>query len=150
MDNPRERMLASLIGAIGTLVGVLSIQVLPEMLKEDLRPKNPQALLFLVMLVAVGGLGGFVGHWAFLHIAKGDLKKRALLVGGVVGLVIGATTWSLTYLLFDLIFPFHPVRGARRGLIDRSLTNALLAGPLGGVLVALVVARRLIVRGDRG
>lgn len=146
MDGLRERLLATLIGATGTVIGVFAIEVIPELLREDLKWRTPALWIFLSMLLAIGGVGGFLGHWAFLHIAQGDLQKRALFVGGVVGLGIGLLTWLLTYTFFDLLFPFQPVSGARRALIDRSLTNALFGGTLGGVLVALGVARRLRTR----
>lgn len=127
----------------------MAIEVIPRYLQEDLRWRSPSLWIFLSMLVAIGGMGGFFGHWAFLHIALVDLQKRALIVGGVVGLAIGLLTWLLTYLFFDLLFPFRPVPGARQALIDRSLTNALFGGTLGGVLVALGIARRLRTRPSR-
>lgn len=143
MDGLRERLLATLIGAIGTTFGVMAIEVIPRYLQEDLRWRSPQMWIFLAMLLVIGGTGGSFGHWAFLHIARGDLEKRAIIVGGSVGLLIGLSTWLMTFLLFDVMFPFEVVPGARLALIDRSLTNALFGGTLGGVLVSLAVARHL-------
>lgn len=142
MDSPRERLLAALLGGVGTLVGVLLIQVIPQMTRYGLKVHQPNAIWFILMLLAVGGTGGFVGHWLFLYTAKGPIEGRAVTVGTSVGATIGLVTWAATFFFPRIFFPFAMFSDA----IDKLrpvITQALLGGAVGGLLAALAVVRRL-------
>lgn len=94
------------------------------------------------MVAAVGSLFGWVGHLLFVHVFGGSLVVRAWVVGAVMGLAIGVTTWGLTYLLRDFFFPFEPEPGYVEAL-RRVWIVAAIAGPSGGVVASLGVVRYL-------
>lgn len=142
MDTGRERFLASLLGGGGTVAGVFAYQVVPDldrMRRLSIRPLNGS--IFLLVIFLIGAAGGFVGHRLFLSM-KGPLEARALMVGTLIGLVIAVVGWSVTYVFRSVMFPFRPFAGMET-LIRIWLPNALLAGPVGGVLTASFVVRRL-------
>lgn len=146
MDNPRERFLASLLGGFGTVVGLFIYQGIPDLVRLDflqIRPSN--FFLFLVTIFLVGAVGGYAGHRMFM-VMKGSFRRRAIVVGGLSGVVIAACGWALTFSLRGWLFPFRLFEGVE-GLLFSYLRNALVAGPVGGILVSLAVARWLRKRG---
>ncbi len=146
MDNPRERFLASLLGGFGTVVGLFIYQGIPDLIRFDfLRIRFPNFFLFLLTIFLVGAVGGYVGHRVFV-VMKGSFRTRAIVVGGLIGVVIAACGWALTFFLRAWLLPFREFEGFE-GLMFSYLRNALIAGPLGGILVSLAVARWLRKRG---
>ncbi len=142
MDTRRERWLAALLGALGTAAGVLAVEFVPRMMALDLVVRFPSVIWFFAMVLVVGAAGGRIGHGLFLHIAKGPLEGRAVIVGGIVGLAIAATSWSLTYFLRDALSPFE-FNDAFAPLMRDALGESLLAGSLGGILAALGIVKHL-------
>jgi hypothetical protein len=143
MDTARERFLACLLGGSGAIVGVLGYQAIPDLIRFDfLVIEYPNAVYFLLMVFAVGGAGGLIGHWAFLRVARGPIEGRALFVGGFIGLAIAIAGWTLTFVFEGVFFPFRPFEGMSR-ILKSWLPNALMAGPIGGILAASMVVRRL-------
>lgn len=142
MDTRRERLLAALLGGGGTVVGIFAYQVVPDwgrLSRLALRPLNGS--IFLLVVFTIGALGGFFGHRLFVRMS-GPLEGRALIVGTLLGLVIAVIGWTVTYGFRTVLFPFRPYSGMEV-LIRLWLPNALLAGPVGGVLAAAFVVRRL-------
>jgi hypothetical protein len=142
LDTPRERFLASLLGGAGTVVGLLLYQAIPELLRRpELELRVPNALGFLVAMFLIGSLGGRIGHSFFLRL-RGQVEGRALLVGSVIGFAIAVIGWCITYLFKAALFPFTLFDGYLRLLLSW-LPGALVAGPIGGILAASFVVRRL-------
>lgn len=142
MDTRRERWLAALLGALGTAGGVLAVEFVPRMMALDLVVRLPNVIWFFTMVLVVGAAGGSIGHTLFLHVAKGPLERRAVMVGGMVGLAIAATSWSLTYVLRDALSPFE-FNDLFGPLMRDALGESLLAGAVGGVLASLGIAKHL-------
>lgn len=149
MDTRRERWLAALLGASGTAAGVLGVEFVPRMMALDLVVRFPNVIWFFTMALVVGAAGGRIGHGLFLHVVKGPIVGRAVMVGGLIGLAIATTTWSLTYFLRDALSPFD-FNELFDPLMRDALGESLLAGCVGGILAALGVVKRLrIVTGVR-
>ncbi|MGH2812891.1 MAG: hypothetical protein ACRDI1_09290 [Actinomycetota bacterium] len=143
MDNARERLLAVLFGGSGTVAGILLYQAIPDLVRfEFLEVRLPNAIWFAVVMFLIGALGGRLGHWAFLHVAKGPIEGRALVVGATTGLAIAVFGWTTTYVASGQLVPLKPFPGSD-DLLRSWLPNALLAGPMGGVIVSALVVRRL-------
>lgn len=149
MDTRRERWLAALLGALGTAGGVVAVEFVPRMMALDLVVRFPNVIWFFTMVLVVGAAGGRIGHTLFLHVAKGPIEGRAVVVGGMIGLAIAATSWSLTYFLRDALSPFE-FNDAFAPLMMQALGESLLAGSLGGVLAALGIVKhlRFLSRGE--
>lgn len=138
--------MASLLGGFGTVVGLFIYQGIPDLIRLDfLRIRIANFSLFLVMIFLVGMAGGYGGHRMFM-VTGGTFRKRAIVVGGLTGLAIAAAGWTITFYFRDVLFPFRLFEGVER-LLFSYLRNALIAGPTGGILVSLWVARWLRQRG---
>lgn len=143
MDNPRERLLAGVLGGAGTLGAILIYQAIPDLVRfEHLTIRLAHALGFAAIVFGVGFAGGFLGHLMFVRMTGWPMVARGVLVGAVVGLGIAGVGWSVTYTLRDLLFPFRPF-DEMDDLMMAWLRNALVAGPVVGVVVALAVVRHL-------
>ncbi len=144
MDNPLERYLAALLGGCGTLIGVLAIEIIPDLYNlGGLHIHLTRFSLMCGLVFLAGAVGGRVGHHAFLHMAKGGAVSRGIKVGGIVGVAIGGICWALTYVAPGLFFPFETVLGFKEYLLTHVLPRALGAGAAGGMIVALGVVYRL-------
>ncbi|HVE76062.1 MAG TPA: hypothetical protein VND22_04740 [Actinomycetota bacterium] len=144
VDSPFERYLAALLGGCGTLIGVLAIEIIPDLYNlPGLHIHLTRFALMCVFVFLAGAAGGRVGHHAFLHMAKGGAVSRALKVGGLVGAAIGGICWLATYVAPGLFFPFETVVGFRGHLLSHVLPRSLGAGAAGGMIVALGVVYRL-------
>jgi hypothetical protein len=142
MDTRRERVLATLLGGAGTVIGLLLYQAVPDLIRfPELELRVANGIAFLLVVFAIGALGGRVGHSFFLRI-RGPIRTRAVLSGTLIGFAIAVAGWFITYLLRDLLFPFELFDGYER-LLQSWLPNALIAGPVVGVLAAALVVRRL-------
>lgn len=138
--------MASLLGGFGTVVGLLIYQGVPDLIRRDfLRIRVGNFFLFLAVIFLLGMAGGYGGHRMFL-VTAGTFRKRAIVVGGLTGLAIAAVGWTITFFFRDVLFPFRLFEGVER-LLFSYLRNALIAGPVGGILVSLWVARWLHKRG---
>lgn len=143
MDNARERILAALLGGAGTVVGVLIYQALPDLLRHRfLQFRWPNAVWFLATIFLIGALGGRLGHYLFLNVASGPIEGRAMTVGAAIGFGIALVGWTITSVFREMLFPLEPYEEAQE-LMGQWLLNALLAGPIGGVLASYLVVRRL-------
>lgn len=146
MDTLRERFLAGLLGAFGTVLGLMGYQGAPEILSyEFIRIRLPNFVYFLVVIFLVGFVCGFIGHVFYLRLRR-SLLMRGLIVGGSTGLAIALIGWTLTYLFRDALFPFELFDGLQERFFVY-LRNALVAGPTGGLLVSLSVSSLLRRRG---
>lgn len=124
------------------MFGILAYQVAPDFNRlRQLELRVANASIFLGLMFLIGAAGGFVGHRLFLRLS-GPLEERALLVGTLIGLAISVAGWSVVYVFRSALFPFERFSGMDQ-LIRLWLPNALLAGPVGGVLTAAFVVRRL-------
>jgi hypothetical protein len=149
VDSRRERLAASLLGGAGTLLGISLYQVVPDLdllLDLQLRPLNSAG--FVAVIVWVGATGGYLGHRWFVSWKDPSLLSKAVVVGGVVGFGIAVVGWTITFMARSSLFPFAPF-DAMDDLWRRWLLNALLAGPVGGVMASVIVVRHL-QRLDRG
>lgn len=146
MDNPRERVLAALLGGAGTVIAILIYQAIPDLIRfPHLSVRLPNAVYFVLVISAVGAIAGRAGHWMFVKMTKFPIRRRALLTGIVIGTSIALVGWLLTYLFRDTLFPLSPVGEASR-LMPIWLRNALIAGPVIAVLISLVIAQRFVSR----
>ncbi|MBW3589951.1 MAG: hypothetical protein KY429_11080 [Actinobacteria bacterium] len=146
MDNPRERFLASLLGGFGTVVGLFIYQGIPDLIRLDfLQIRVGNFFLFLAVTFLLGMAGGYGGHRMFM-VTAGTFRKRAIVVGALTGLAIAVLGWTVTFYFRDALFPFRLFEGVE-SLLFSYLRNALIAGPIGGILVSLSVARWLHKRG---
>ena len=138
--------MASLLGGFGTVVGLFIYQGIPDLIRRDfLQVRGGNFFLFLAVTFLMGMAGGYGGHRMFL-VTAGTFRKRAIVVGGLTGLAIAVLGWTITYYFRNVLFPFRLFEGVE-SLLFSYLRNALIAGPVGGVLVSLWVARWLRKRG---
>ena len=138
--------MASLLGGFGTVVGLFIYQGIPDLIRLDfLRIRLANFSLFLAMIFLVGMAGGYAGHRMFI-VTRGTFRNRAIVVGGLTGLAIAVLGWTLTFYFRDYLFPFRLFPGVE-SLLFSYLRNALVAGPVGGIIVSLSVARWLRKRG---
>lgn len=143
MDSGRERLLATLLGGFGTVFGIFIYQVVPDLgLLRELGLRLPNAVAFVSILFLVGAGGGYLGHRWFISWKTPSLMPKAISVGGAVGFAIAVLGWGLLYSLRGWVFPFAPFAGMQT-LWFRWLPNALLAGPIGGMLAAMAVVSHL-------
>lgn len=142
-DGARERLMASAAAAVGTAIGVVLIEVAPALVREpDLALRPLSAVAFILMLLAVGAIGGWVGHRAFVEWVPGGLIGRALIVGPIAGLAVALTVWTATYVGRAFLLPFELFAG----MLERakgSLLRGIVAGPLIATSFSLLVALRL-------
>ena len=103
-----------------------------------LRLRHPGTLWFALMTAAVGAAGGGVGHFLVVRMAKGPMEKRALSCGGSVGFVTALCVWALTFYGREVLSPFEPSPQVNVVIRDAGKI-ALLAGPVGGISVSLLV-----------
>ena len=147
MDTLRERFLAGLLGGFGTILGLMGYEGVPEMIRyEYIKIRLPNFVYFVLSIFLIGFVCGFVGHLFYVRLRR-TLLQRALIVGLSTGLLIALIGWAVTYTFRDALFPFEIFDG----LQDRFyvyLRNALVAGPVGGLLVSLTVSSRLRRRGE--
>jgi hypothetical protein len=142
LDTPLHRVLASLVGGLGTVAGI-GFAGIPRLIGPNaLRLRWPQTGWFALEVFGVGTAGGVVGHFLIVSVARGPLRRRALMVGGPMGLVTATTAWAVTYLGRSALSPFEPSQDAERTLRN-SLRTGLVAGPVAGVVVSLIVMRIL-------
>lgn len=135
-----------MLGGFGTVAGLFIYQGIPDLIRRDfLRIRVGNFFLFLAVTFLMGMAGGYGGHRMFL-VTRGPFRKRAIVVGGLTGLAIAAFGWTITFYFRDALFPFRLFEGVE-GLLFSYLRNALIAGPIGGILVSLWVARWLRKRG---
>ena len=146
MDTLRERFLAGLLGGFGTVLGLAGYQGAPEVISyEFIRIRLPNFVYFLIVIFVVGFLCGFIGHLVYLRLRR-TLLQRALIVGLSTGLAIALIGWTLTYVFRDVLFPFEVFDGFEERFLVY-LRNAVVAGPVGGLLVSLAVSSWLRRRG---
>lgn len=142
LDTPLHRVLAAMVGGCGAVTGV-GLTGLPMLISnEKLRLRWPHTLWFGIEVFAVGTLGGGVGHFLIVKVARGPLKGRALTVGGPMGLATALTVWALTYYGRTLLSPLEPGPEAER-LLRSSVKVGSAAGPVAGVAVSLMVMKAL-------
>jgi hypothetical protein len=142
VDTRRERLLASLLGGAGTVLGILLYQAVPDLLRfPELELRVANAVAFLSVVFVIGAFGGRIGHTFFLRL-HGPIVSRAVLVGTLMGFAIAFIGGSVTYLFRGALFPFTLFDGYE-GLLMRWLRNAAVAGPIVGILAAALVVRRL-------
>lgn len=141
-DTRRERLLASLLGGGGSVIGLILYQAIPELVRHpELRVRVGNALVFLLTVFAVGAVGGRLGHWFFLQL-NSPLRHRGIVVGTITGLAISLAGWTITFVLRASLFPFVPFKGYEE-LMKSWLLPAMIAGPIGGVFVSLLIVRWL-------
>jgi hypothetical protein len=142
MDGRRERLLASLLGGGGAVIGLVLYQAIPELVRHPvLRLRIGNAVVFLLMVFAVGAVGGRLGHWFFLQL-NSPLRHRGIVVGTITGLAISLAGWTIAFVLRTSLFPFVTFDGFEE-LMKSWLLPAMIAGPIGGVLVSLSIVRWL-------
>lgn len=135
--------MAALLGGTGAVVGVVSYQGVPELLgSEFLRVRFPNVVFFLLMVFGVGFGAGLFGHFLFVHVLGGPVRRRAVAVGSFCGLLVALKGWIIARLFDGIFFPLHPFPGME-ALMGVWLRNALIAGPVTGLGVALLVAGHL-------
>lgn len=151
MDSPRERFLATVLGALATAFGVLAVEIVPDLLLYPSLMVDWSGLAATLGLsLVVGAAGGFFGHIAFLHFALKRILVRAVTVGVAVGLVVGVAAWLIAYLLPEIFLPFSGADDADGFMRRVVLPHALVAGPGFGVLIAVLVSFHLRkVTGER-
>jgi hypothetical protein len=137
LDTPPHRLMASGVGGAGTLVGV-GLAGLRKIIRYDLRLRYPEVLWFALTTAGVGTVGGGVGHFLVVRVAKGPLEKRALSCGGLVGFGTALIAWALTFYGREVLSPFEPSPKADQVLWD-ARKIACLAGPVAGITVSLLV-----------
>lgn len=143
MDSRRERLLASLLGGVGTVVGVIAYQGIPDLLRFDhLAIRLPNAIWFTVTVFLIGAAGGRIGHALFIETDGVAIEVRALAVGAAIGFAIALTGWTATKLVPGVLVPLAPLAQADANL-SRWLPTALVAGPAGGIVASLAVVRHL-------
>lgn len=146
MDSRRERFLAGLLGGSGTVLGLIGYQGIPELLLSDFREiRLPNFIYFLLVIFLVGFFSGYIGHLFYIRLRR-SLIERAFIVGVTAGLAIALIGWLLTYSFRGVLFPFELFDGVEQRFFIY-LRNALVAGPVGGTLVSLMVSSRLRRRG---
>lgn len=123
-------------------MGLILYQAIPELVwHPELRLRVTNALLFLLMVFFVGAIGGRLGHWFFLQL-NSPLRHRGIVVGTITGLAISLAGWTIAYLLRTSLFPFATFDGYEQ-LMKSWLLPAMIAGPIGGVVVSLSIVRWL-------